>query len=297
MPDLGGKILGTVVCSAFMFLGWHIFVTGLRAIRVKRFIQDIPTANIKTGAIGTCVEVKGEILVPEGKQIKAPISGESCKFYQVVVKRHRNDIGYDVYPAPGFFMEDDSEGVALVIPHDADFRWKEKEIRGQCQISGQNLPGREWFFNLDDPIYIYGFAKSPNFAKDKASLENLFSLLIEGNNERYSNIRDSNCREAKEEGRKWAKEMNQFWGEDFITKNLQRLNMVFTYQSDFGVFIYDNPIISNLSEEEVAKNFGKKAWLYLINGPILFISFLILLLHAWGLIDWDKLWRNIDQMF
>ena len=63
-------LIATLFCGVFMLTGCLIFAFGFARLRLKRFIENIPTVNIQTGALGTSVEIKGKVLIPE----KSPIS-------------------------------------------------------------------------------------------------------------------------------------------------------------------------------------------------------------------------------
>jgi hypothetical protein len=51
------------------------FIKGFKELKIKRTIQNIPTSKINTGAVGTDVEIKGNIIVEKDKLVTAPIFG------------------------------------------------------------------------------------------------------------------------------------------------------------------------------------------------------------------------------
>jgi hypothetical protein len=63
-----------VIWAAFgIGLGIYWFIAGFRELKHTRTIQNIPTSKIATGAVGTNVEIQGEILRDENKILKAPL--------------------------------------------------------------------------------------------------------------------------------------------------------------------------------------------------------------------------------
>lgn len=102
--------------------GPWLFWQGFRHLRLKRLIENTPTARIRSMAMGL-VEVNGH--VTSRSTVTAPFSGRACAYWEVDVatrsgKRgwhvvHRNRSGHPFYLR-------DTTGVALVYPHGADCR-------------------------------------------------------------------------------------------------------------------------------------------------------------------------------
>lgn len=98
-----------------------LFLRGFRDLRIRRMIQDTPTARIRSMAMGR-VEIHGRAV---GRSlVAAPFSGRPCVFWKVdiAVRRrngwttvHRNASGHP------FYVRDDT-GIALVYPEGADCR-------------------------------------------------------------------------------------------------------------------------------------------------------------------------------
>jgi len=59
----GDLVVGAAV-GAVMGVVW--FFRGFKELKIKRTIQNIPTSKIKTGAVGTDVEIKGNIVAETG---------------------------------------------------------------------------------------------------------------------------------------------------------------------------------------------------------------------------------------
>ena len=60
----GDLIMGAAI-GAVMGVVW--FFKGFKELKTKRTIQNIPTSKIETGAVGTNVEIKGNIVAEKEK--------------------------------------------------------------------------------------------------------------------------------------------------------------------------------------------------------------------------------------
>ena len=180
-------------------VGLYFFVTGFRDLKAKRTIQDIPTSKIATGAVGTNVEVKGEILIDDDKLIYGPISNKPCAFYSLEIQklvRTKNSSHWKTidsfFSDKGFYIDDKSGANALVLVKGATI--KRKGFAQKFRMSSNNfdeMPANlrkeltlhakelkrfkakdtswlfskryrflEWSFSKGEPIYVLGFAES-----------------------------------------------------------------------------------------------------------------------------------------
>jgi E3 ubiquitin ligase len=102
--------------------GPWLFLRAFRDFRVRRLIQNTPTARIRSMAMGL-VEVNGQIV--QRSEHLAPFSGQACAYWQVDIStRGRNNSWTVVHRnASGspFFVRDDT-GLALVYPKGAECR-------------------------------------------------------------------------------------------------------------------------------------------------------------------------------
>jgi hypothetical protein len=119
----GDLIVGAAV-GAVMGVVW--FYRGFKELKIKRTIQNIPTSKINTGAVGTDVEIKGNIVVEKDRFVTAPISGQQCAIYhiEIQVERRRKNSTYWVsidqfYSHESFYVDDQSGAFALVLPEGA----------------------------------------------------------------------------------------------------------------------------------------------------------------------------------
>ena len=79
----GDLIMGAAV-GAVMGVVW--FFRGFKELKIKRTIENIPTSKINTGAVGTDVEIKGNIIAEKDRFATAPISGQQCAIYHIEIR-------------------------------------------------------------------------------------------------------------------------------------------------------------------------------------------------------------------
>lgn len=119
----------TFNASIGLTIGVLMFLLGFSILKRKRLIQNVPTAKLRSMAIGL-VEVEGQAL--DWCALKAPFSKKRCVYYEYKIdeergsRRHRywkNICKGDSVSAP-FYIKDDS-GVGLVYPKSAEFDLQE----------------------------------------------------------------------------------------------------------------------------------------------------------------------------
>jgi hypothetical protein len=108
-----------VVATLALGAGPVMFLRGFGRLRVRRLMQDTPSARIRSMAMGL-VEVNGQ--VEARSQFTGPFSGRPCAYWEVDISTrtkngwhvvHRNASGHP------FFLRD-ATGVALVYPRGAE---------------------------------------------------------------------------------------------------------------------------------------------------------------------------------
>ena len=191
------ELIVSAAVGAVMGVVW--FVKGFKELKIKRTIQNIPTSKIKTGAVGTDVEIKGQIVEERDKMVIAPISGQSCAIYHVeiqVERRRKNNTYWQTidqfYSHKGFYVDDQSGATALVLVEGARVNHKNKirdyyfsssdmdslpdALRKSFTLNQHKLKKfkfkktswllssryriREWHFMPNDEVYVLGFAES-----------------------------------------------------------------------------------------------------------------------------------------
>ena len=126
-----GDLIMAAGVGAVMGVVW--FVRGFKELKIKRTIQNIPTSKINTGAVGTDVEIKGNIVAEQDRLVTAPISEQSCVLYHIEIQeeRRRKNSTYwhtidTYYSHDGFYIDDQSGASALVMVKGAEIHRKGK---------------------------------------------------------------------------------------------------------------------------------------------------------------------------
>jgi hypothetical protein len=109
--------------TAGLVTGPVLFWRGFRALRVRRLIQNTPTARIRSMAMGL-VEINGTI--EARSSVTAPFSGRPCAHWQVEIATRTNRRGgwtvvHRNASGNPFYLRDET-GVAMVYPKGADCR-------------------------------------------------------------------------------------------------------------------------------------------------------------------------------
>ena len=117
--------------------GPWLFIRAFQDLRVRRLIENTPTARIRSMAMGL-VEIDGEV-IPRSEH-SAPFSGKACAYWEVDISTRTRNNGWSIVhrSASGspFFVRDDT-GIALVYPKDSDCR-VQAQVEETCM--GINLP-------------------------------------------------------------------------------------------------------------------------------------------------------------
>ena len=123
MASLDIRILGLLVFG--LFFGVTSFFKGLKWIKEKREIEDIPTSEIRSIAMGL-VEIYGEVVPIKGKILKSPLSNNDCVYFKFTIEEERGsgkNRHWEVIKrgnAEENFLVRDQTGEVLVNPEGAD---------------------------------------------------------------------------------------------------------------------------------------------------------------------------------
>ena len=192
----GDLIMGAAI-GAVMGVVW--FFKGFKELKTKRTIQNIPTSKIETGAVGTNVEIKGNIVAEKEKMETAPISGQQCALYHIEIQkelRRKNSTYWKTidrfFSHEGFYVDDQSGANALVLVEGAHINREGKtqdfyvnsnnfdempDLLRKALTANQNKLKRfklkkkswlfsskyrllEWCFRPNEEVYVLGHAES-----------------------------------------------------------------------------------------------------------------------------------------
>ncbi len=190
---------GLIVALLGIGAGTYWFFTGFRELKASRTIQDIPTSRISTGAVGTNVEIKGQIQSATDALFKSPISGQSCAFYSLEIQKlvqSRNRTYWkridQFYSSDQFFIDDGSGALAEVFVDGANIRRQGKEhdfkiksneffsmpvslkttlekhakklrvfkLQETSWLFSNQYRFVEWCFKPEESVYVLGYAES-----------------------------------------------------------------------------------------------------------------------------------------
>jgi hypothetical protein len=192
----GNLIIGAAI-GAVMGVVW--FIKGFKELKVKRTIQNIPTSKIKTGAVGTDVEIKGNVIAEKERLVTAPVSGQPCVIYHIEIQeeRRRKNSTYwatidHYYSHKGFYVDDQSGATALVLVEGARInrdgktdnyyfnsndldeipgplhksltsnrhKLKKFKFKKSSWLFSKKYRLLEWYFMPNEEVYVLGHAES-----------------------------------------------------------------------------------------------------------------------------------------
>jgi len=180
--------------SGFSIGGGSFYLSYL-LLKFKRRMENVPTSKIATGAVGSNVEIVGKVSDDSMSTFTAPISQTPCSFYFLKIEERSQDEEnawvtlFEFGPRPWFCVEDDSEGLALVVHEEAELhlRWTDstmsrkdrfneaiqtfrshlkaektyREIGAMGWLSASKVYRiSECVIQPDDKVYVFGYARS-----------------------------------------------------------------------------------------------------------------------------------------
>jgi hypothetical protein len=157
-------LLSMFVSFILVVLGAYF---GFRRIKIKRYIENIPTSLSSGLAFGPC-EIKGTVEFGQNKRLKGPETGQECVYYRYKVtetrgsgKNRKTVVIKDEVKMRQFFCLD-SEGKAQVSPEGAEIttELKYRKRRGRRTYY-------EWHLAEKTQIYILGSAVVDDFTGDQ----------------------------------------------------------------------------------------------------------------------------------
>jgi len=123
-----------------VFIGAGISWWGLSDLKNKRYVQDIATSKIATGAVGSFVEIKGKILYEPDKLVTAPLCEVQCVFYHLEIWVENGswfEQTENFYSTESFYVDGGNNTRALVYPEEAELilKGRSTEIKNIKNIS------------------------------------------------------------------------------------------------------------------------------------------------------------------
>lgn len=213
-------IFTIVISLVIVIVGIVFLIWGLLSFKVKRLIENIPTSNIRSIAMGL-VEIFGVVVSPKNNLLKSPFSNKDCVYYKYKIEElqssgkamHWTTIrkGWDFH----FFYLKDNTGMVLVDPRDAkidipvdnvfdstlgkdppdevkQFLHSENiAFEGSLFKINKTMKFTEYFIAPGDKLYIIGTAGDNPYVKDASVEKGVEDVMIKkGKFEKFYYISD-----------------------------------------------------------------------------------------------------------
>ena len=216
MPDLFAIGLFIII----LIIGIFFLIFGLISFKEKRLIENIPTSNIRSIAMGL-VEIFGKVVPITDNILKSPFSEKDCVYYKYRVEELRSSgknthwVTIDKGERHSLFNLEDETGSVLVDPKGAkidipiDNKYNSslgkdppeaakrflatRNIRWEGFIFGINKTMRysEYFIAPGDKLYIMGTAGDNPYVKEASAEKGVEDIMIKkGKFEKFYYISD-----------------------------------------------------------------------------------------------------------
>ncbi len=156
-PTRSPRLISTIFIVLGLILAFFLSRRGLRSIRIKRWIENIPTSKTK-GVVYGISEVKGTVQMPPGiEPLKSPLTSTNCSGYQYIVQERRGSgknsrivtLVNETEFVP-FFCQDE-EGSLLIDANESETIISKTTSRyeGKKRLTEHRL-------EIDSPVYAIG---------------------------------------------------------------------------------------------------------------------------------------------
>ncbi len=159
------------IAAAVTVIGGLLVFYGVRQVKLKRYIENVPTSSTKGIVFGVC-EVKGFLASERSDLIEGPLSKEDCAWYDYVVKEKRgsgkNSKWVVIEKEKKFvdFICEDRDGSVRVNPDKAEIITSHKisERKGDRLYTELSL-------RKNDDLYVLGYAGMQENKDDQLYLQ------------------------------------------------------------------------------------------------------------------------------
>jgi len=202
-----------------MVIGLALFLQGIRWMRQKRLIENIPTSKIRSIAMGL-VEVYGTVTKGFTRLLRSPLTDKECVYYKYKVEEHRgsgkNSRWVTILQGEDSikFLLTDNTGTVLVDPKGAkvdipaDFNYSShigleppETVKRHLAKHGKRFEGlfginksmrfREHYIAPKDNLYVLGTAADNPFVKEASRSKGVEDVMIrKGDHEKMFYISD-----------------------------------------------------------------------------------------------------------
>ncbi len=216
----------------FFATGVFLFWEGIKTLKHKRLIENIPTSKIRSLAMGL-VEIYGEVFPAYKEVLKSPFSNKDCVYYRYSVEEYRKsgknshwvtvNSGYREQP---FYLKDKTGGVLIDSKYakvniSRNFEFKtgfgRKTPDTIINFLKSNSMSHKTFFGFNktmrykeifiapkDKLYILGTAEDNPYVEDGTAKNNVEDIMIQkGKHGEIYYISDKNEKDLLR-GMKWT---------------------------------------------------------------------------------------------
>lgn len=188
-------------------LGIFLFIKGLLWFKEKRLIEDIPTSNVRSIAMGL-VEIYGKAFPFNNTVLKGPFAEKDCCHYKTTVeklvstgKSSHWEIIKTGEKGEHFYLQDDTgkvlvetKGAQLEIPTDFEFQTGfHKNISENIMeyLKANSISTRDFFhfdytmrfreydIEVDDKLFVLGTAGENPFKQEAQSVDHTEDIMIQ----------------------------------------------------------------------------------------------------------------------
>lgn len=244
-----------IYATIALVAGPFLFARSFRRLRLKRLIQNTPTAHIRSMAMGL-VELQGKIV--QRSEHSAPFSGRPCAYWEVDIATHGKNNSCTIVhrnsSGSPFFLQDET-GLALVYPKGA-----ECHVRHQVEETCMGISLPECYSRYMDEHHL--------------ALRHVWQLTSLRFRERILEEGQQVYVLGSAEPRAQVVEISQDEALEATGTEESRATRVSALQKEAVAVVRrgeNDPVfvISQDSERELTFELGLTAWGYLIAGPVI----------------------------
>ena len=204
---------------AGLIIGVPMFIAGIKTMKTKRLVENIPTSKIRSLAMGLA-EIYGEVGIAMKNVLKSPFTGKNCIYYKYQVDEYRRSKNRSYWKTikngtkgVPFYVKDntgkvlvDPTGAWVDIPKDTtlhsgigkdppkevmNFLNKEKiSFEGWFGIN-KKMRYIEYFIQPKEEVYVLGSAGDNPYVEEATAQSNVEDIMMQkGKNEKFYYISD-----------------------------------------------------------------------------------------------------------
>jgi len=202
---------GSIIFFCFGFLfGIILFWIGLSKFRRKKLIENTPTSNIRSIAMGL-VEISGNVVADKKNILTSPFSKKDCVYYNYKIEEYRKSGKHSTWVTVKeeckyvYFFVEDNTGTVLVDSKDAEINVSEtfklesgfgkeptQPLKDFLKNKDMNFKGMlgfnktmrfiEWAIFPKDKVYVLGTAGDNPYVEEGMAQTSTQDIMIHKDN-------------------------------------------------------------------------------------------------------------------